>query len=120
MERALARIQLLDEAHRTFCVEVLDANLHRAYLPDDTFIPPRDRSATPLTSQETIAAAHEVFWDLEKLVLHAPSGEASWLFRNAKYGILMSFTVSLADGLSGVGYALLRYADPNTCSLFAL
>lgn len=110
MERALARIQSLDEAHRTFCVEVLDANLHRAYLPDDTLIPPRDRSATPLTSQETIAAAHEVFWDLEKLVLHAPSGEASWLFRNAKYGILMSSTVSLADGLGGVAVFLATLA----------
>ena len=26
----------------------------------------------------------------------------------------------LFDGLSGVGYTLLRYADPTTCGLFAL
>ena len=113
VERALVRIAALDKAHRTFDAEVLAANLQRAHLPSGTSAPPRDSSAEPLSSEEAIAAADEVFWDLEKLVLDAPSKESSWLFRNTKYGILMSSTVAMADGLGGVAVFLSAFA-PRT------
>jgi lantibiotic modifying enzyme len=113
MERALVRIATLDKAHRTFGREVFDANLRRAYLPDGTSVPPRDPHAAPLDSAEAIAAAEEVFLELERLVLVAPSGEESWLFRNTRYGILMSSTVGMADGLGGVAVFLAALA-PRT------
>lgn len=113
IERALVRIATLDEAHRTFDREVIGANLWRAYLPGKTSVPPRNPCEAPLGSAEAIASAEEAFWDLENLVLKAPSKEASWLFRNTQYGILMSSTVGMAEGLAGVAVFLAAFA-PRT------
>lgn len=104
-ERALELIRSLDPTHHSFYKGVLEANLRRALVGTDTPLPPCVPKEEPLSVDDALNEAIDVFRKLEKLVISSPSGESSWLFRSS-HNTLKRSTVEFGSGLGGMAVFL--------------
>lgn len=111
-ERALWRIRALDDSHHSFVHALLADNLHRALVPTDGCAPACRPLEEPLSTEDALAEAHDIFQRLEQLVIESPSGESSWLFRDDQHTLVHS-SVELGGGLGGMAVFLAALA-PRT------
>ena len=102
VERALGRVRLLDEPHRSFAHAVVRLNVHYAQTVDAAPLAAYEPSGKPLDSGEALREAQGILDTLEGMIVESPSGESSWLFRDDAWHALAHSTISFANGLGGM------------------
>ncbi len=105
IEHALEHVCALDEAHRSFYCDVVSASLHRALVPSTKPVPPCQPSDTPLSAEDAVEEADDIFRRLERLLITSPCGETSWLFNDECYALADS-TVGFGNGIGGMAVFL--------------
>lgn len=113
-EHALANIAAMDEADEAFDLGLMERAVmqYPKALPEDERETPviLERTDTPMTREQTLAEAKELFYRIAALALQSPGGKLFWGFLNeSDYGFRFC-EAGLSNGLAGNAVFTSAYA----------